>query len=50
MEPSNPRKLIDLLLPLLFCGVAVVATILWLVAIGWVVWQPISYVFSWVLE
>ncbi|MET4800584.1 hypothetical protein [Bradyrhizobium sp. LB11.1] len=47
MEPANPRKLLDWLLPLAYFGVAGVATVVWLAVLAWLVRHPIRYLIAW---
>jgi hypothetical protein len=32
-----------------FCSLAILASIAWLAAIGWILWQAISYPIGWLL-
>jgi hypothetical protein len=49
-EPPASRKLVDLVFQLTFCFLAGLATIAWLAAIGWVVWQPLDYLIACLFE
>ena len=44
------RKRSDLFFPLVFSASAVVVTVVWLAAIGWLVWQPIGYLAALLFE
>ena len=46
ITPIDSRKLTDLLFPILFCSLAIVATVAWLAAIGWVISLPICYLIA----
>jgi hypothetical protein len=44
------RKRSDLVFPLVFSATAVVVTVVWLGAIGWLIWQPIGHLAGWLFE
>jgi len=46
ITPIDSRKLTYLVFPILFCVLAVVTTVAWLAAIGWVISLPISYLIA----
>jgi hypothetical protein len=43
---NNHGKLFHFVFALVFCSLAVVASIAWLAAIGWIVWYLIGWLFG----
>lgn len=41
------RKPTDLLFPLAFTAIAGIVTLVWLAAIGWLIWQPLAFLAAW---
>jgi hypothetical protein len=48
-ESDNRRNLFHFVFMVVFCSLAILASIAWFAAIGWILWQAISYPIGWLL-
>ncbi|MCK1287217.1 hypothetical protein IVB41_25230 [Bradyrhizobium sp. 44] len=48
--PNDHRKAVDFWIALAFTAGAGVVTLVWLATIGWLIWQPLGYLYVQLFE
>ncbi len=48
--PNDHGKAVDFWITLAFTAVAGVVTLVWLATIGWLIWQPLGYLYAQLLN